>query len=105
MAGREPNKIKVIGNKNHCKKIVDFLYNFKYSFIFLGTGGRSAVLKIAEIIIPAIEIVIIFEVKIGKLNDKIEKLNFDPPKIIGSQPSKNSKREAVAHDQKPSKIV
>ena len=63
------------------------------------------VLKIAETNIPIIEIVIICEVKIGRLKDKTEKLNFEPPKSIGSQPSKNNKSAAVAHDQNPSIIV
>ena len=71
----------------------------------LGTGGKSTVLKIADTIIPSIETVIIWLVKIGRLKDKTEKLNFDPPKSIGNQPNKNNKRAAVAHDQNPSIIV
>ena len=76
-----------------------------YHFIVFGTGGKSIVLKIADTNIPTIETVIIWLVKIGKLKDKTEKLNFCPPSQIGSQPSKNNKSAAVAHDQNPSIIV
>ena len=62
-------------------------------------------LRIAEINIPTMEIVIILEVKIGKLKDKTVKLNFCPPKTIGNQPKINNKSAAVAQDQKPSRIV
>ena len=62
-------------------------------------------LRIADTNIPNIEIVIIRLVKIGRLKDKTEKLNFWPPKSIGNHPNKNNKRAAVAHDQNPSKIV
>ena len=104
-AGNEPNKIKVTGSKSHCKNTVDFLYHLICHFISFGIGGKSIVLKIAETIIPTIEIVIILPVKIGRLNDKTVKLKLFPPSKIGSQPSKNSKRAAVAQDQNPSKIV
>src|SRR5258706_13018937 len=67
-----------------------------------GIGGKSIVLKTAEITIPIKETVITLLVKIGKLKDKTVKLNFSPPKKIGSQPRTNSKRDAVAHDQYPS---
>src|SRR3989344_2952758 len=73
--------------------------------IFFGIGGKSIVLKIADTNIPNIEIVNILEVKIGRLKDKTVKLKLFPPKRIGSHPSKNSKRAAVAQDQNPSKIV
>ena len=71
----------------------------------LGKGGKSIVLKIAEIIIPNKEIVIILLVKIGKLKDRTVRLKFRPPKNIGSHPKAKSKRAAVAQDQKPSIIV
>ena len=103
--GIEPNKIKVMGKNSHCKKTVDFLNHLKYHFISLGTEGKSIVLKIAETNIPSMETVIIWLVKIGKLKDKTEKLNFCPPKSIGNQPNKKSKSADVAQDQNPSKIV
>ena len=71
----------------------------------LGRGGKSMVLKIAETSIPIIEIVIILPVNMGRLKDKIVKLNFWPPKNIGSQPSINKSNAAVAQDQNPSMIV
>ena len=104
-AGREPNKIKVTGKNIHCIKTVDFLKYLTYHFISRGTGGKSIVLKIADTNIPTIETVIIWLVKIGRLKDKTVKLNFWPPKSIGSHPNKNNKRAAVAQDQNPSKIV
>src|SRR5947209_7683169 len=70
-----------------------------------GIGETISTLKMAEIIIPTSEIVMILPVKIGKLNDKIEKLNLFPPKNIGSQPSINSNKAAVAQDQNPSITV
>lgn len=68
-------------------------------FISFGKGGKSMVLKIAEINIPAIEMVIILPVSIGKLNDKTVKLNFVPPNKIGNQPKINKSKAAVAQDQ------
>ena len=56
-------------------------------------------LNIAETNIPTKEIVMIREVRIGKLNDKIVKLNLLPPKNNGSQPKIKSKSAAVAQDQ------
>ena len=73
--------------------------------MFFGMGETMSKLKMAEIIIPIKEMVIILPVKIGKLNDKIEKLNLFPPKKSGSQPSIKSNSAAVAHDQNPSIIV
>lgn len=104
-AGSEPNKINVTGKKSHCKKTVDFLNQREYHFKSFGTGGKSIVLKIADINMPTIETVIICEVKMGKLKDRTVKLNFCPPRRIGNQPNKNNKRAAVAQDQNPSKIV
>ena len=71
----------------------------------LGIGAKINVLKMAEINIPTKEMVIIRPVKMGKLNDKIVKLNLAPPKKIGSQPKMNNKSAPVAHDQYPSSKV
>ena len=62
-------------------------------------------LKIAETIIPTKEIVIILLVRIGRLKESTVKLNFSPPKNIGSHPNAKSNKAAVAHDQNPSIIV
>src|SRR3989344_3491529 len=85
-AGKAPKTIKVMGKNIHCKKMVIFFNRL----ILFGIGGRSMVLKTAETTIPIREIVITLLVKIGKLKDKIVRLNLPPPKKIGSQPSTKS---------------
>src|SRR3989344_6021260 len=97
--------MRVTGKSSHWKKIKALFRKRTKVPISFGNGGRRMVLKIAEIIIPDIDRVIIRLVKMGKLNDKTVKLNFSPPNNIGSQPNKNNKRAAVAHDQNPSRIV
>ena len=94
-AGKEPKIIKIGGKNIHCKKTVIFLRRFTP----FGILGNSIVDKIAEATIPTKEIVIILPVKIGKLKDKIEKLNLFPPRSIGNHPKINKSKAAVAQDQ------
>ena len=98
--GIPPKKIKVIGNMSHCKTN-EIFFNL---LNFFGFGGKIKKLIIEEISIPAIDIVIIFLVTLGKLYDKRVILNFSPPKINGSQPKEKINSDATVQDQKPSKI-
>ena len=85
---------------------MDVLFiNFACRLKPFGSGGKSIVLKTAETIIPTKETVIILLVKIGRLKERTVKLNFSPPKNIGSHPKAKSNKAAVAQDQNPSMIV
>ena len=80
---------------------MDFLNHLEYHFISLEIGGKSIVLKIAEINIPIMEIVIIWLVRIGKLKDKTETLNFCPPKNAALRLAYSRQMAKVApHTQK-----
>src|SRR3989344_9461636 len=94
-AGNEPKTIKITGRKIRWKNTATFFH----LLTVLGTGGSNIMLKMADIIIPSKEMVIMRLVRMGKLNDKIVKLNLFPPKNSGSQPKTNSSKAAVAHDQ------
>jgi len=62
-AGIDPKQIRVTGSRTHWRKIENF-FNL---LIFLGAFGKIRRLKIAQTIIPRVEIAIKFLVIFGKL--------------------------------------